>query len=92
MRERRCFRDRLGATRSVTVRSMADLVLRTPDARFASLPDFPWNPRYIDCGGVRVACIDEGPRDAAPVLLLHGEPSWSFLYRKMIPEIGRAHV
>jgi haloalkane dehalogenase len=61
-------------------------LLRTPDDRFASLPDFPYEPHYAEVGdAIRVAYIDEGPRDAAPVLLLHGEPSWSFLYRKMIP-------
>jgi haloalkane dehalogenase len=64
--------------------------LRTPDDRFTDLPDFPWTPRYVevadgDGGALRVACIDEGPADAEPVLLLHGEPSWSFLYRRMIP-------
>jgi haloalkane dehalogenase len=64
--------------------------LRTPDDRFTDLPDFPWTPRYVevadgDGGVLRVACIDEGPREAEPVLLLHGEPSWSFLYRRMIP-------
>jgi len=66
-------------------------VLRTPDERFASLPDFPYEPRYVDTGdGLRVAVVDEGPADAAPVLLLHGEPSWSFLYRKMIPVLVAA--
>ena len=61
-------------------------VLRTPDERFASLPDFPFAPNYVTISdGLRVHYLDEGPRDAAPVLLLHGEPSWSFLYRKMIP-------
>ncbi len=61
-------------------------VLRTPDERFADLPDFPWEPTYVETDdGLRMAVIDEGPRDAQPVLLLHGEPSWSFLYRKMIP-------
>ena len=64
-------------------------VLRTPDACFAALPDFPYSPHYVDVG-VRVHYIDEGPRDAAPVLLLHGEPSWSFLYRHMIPALVRA--
>jgi len=64
--------------------------LRTPDDRFTDLPDFPWSPRYVevadgDGGALRVACIDEGPQDSEPVLLLHGEPSWSFLYRRMIP-------
>lgn len=58
--------------------------LRTPDDRFADLPDFPWTPRYLDVGGLRMAYVDEGPRDAPPVLLLHGEPSWNFLYRKVI--------
>jgi haloalkane dehalogenase len=69
--------------------------LRTPDDRFTDLPDFPWTPRYVevadgDGGALRVACIDEGPRDGEPVLLLHGEPSWSFLYRRMIPGLLEA--
>jgi haloalkane dehalogenase len=59
--------------------------LRTPEDRFANLPDFPYTPRYTDVGGLRIAHIDEGPREAPPVLLMHGEPTWSFLYRKMIP-------
>jgi pimeloyl-ACP methyl ester carboxylesterase len=64
--------------------------VRTPDARFAELPGFPWGPRWIDdlpsLAGLRVAVIDEGPRDA-PVtwLCLHGNPAWSDLYRRMIP-------
>ncbi|WP_324275242.1 haloalkane dehalogenase [Blastococcus brunescens] len=61
-------------------------ILRTPDDRFADLPDFPYDPRYVEIdGGLRVAYVDEGPRDGETVLLLHGEPSWSFLYRRMIP-------
>ncbi len=60
-------------------------VLRTPDERFRDLPGFPFEPRYLEVGGLRVHYVDEGPRGAAPVLLLHGEPSWAFLYRKMIP-------
>lgn len=60
-------------------------VLRTPDERFVGLPGFPYQPHYVDLEGLRVAYIDEGPRDAAPVLLMHGEPTWSYLYRKMIP-------
>ncbi|MEM6489409.1 MAG: haloalkane dehalogenase [Pseudomonadota bacterium] len=64
--------------------------LRTPDERFLGLPDFPWTPRYRDdlpgYPGLRLARIDEGPEDAAQVFLcLHGQPSWSFLYRSMIP-------
>jgi len=60
-------------------------VLRTPEARFANLPDFPYQPHYVEVGVLRIAYIDEGPRDAPVVLLMHGEPAWSFLYRKMIP-------
>jgi haloalkane dehalogenase len=60
-------------------------VLRTPEACFACLPDFPYAPNYTEVGGLRIAHIDEGPRDAPIVLLMHGEPAWSFLYRKMIP-------
>jgi len=60
--------------------------LRTPDDRFADLPDFPWQPHYTEShAGLRMAYLDEGPRDAPVFLCLHGEPSWSFLYRKMIP-------
>jgi haloalkane dehalogenase len=64
--------------------------LRTPDDRFDSLPDYPFEPRYLsvpdgDGGTLRLHYVDEGPRDAPPVLLMHGEPTWSFLYRKMIP-------
>ena len=65
-------------------------VLRTPDERFENLPDFPFEPHYLniedqDLGGLRVHYLDEGPGDAPTILCLHGEPSWSFLYRKMIP-------
>lgn len=66
-------------------------ILRTPDARFASLPDYPFAPRYADVGdGLRMHYVDEGPREGAPILMLHGEPSWSFLYRKMIPVFADA--
>ncbi len=65
-------------------------VLRTPEERFATLPDFPYTPHYVELDGLRIAYIDEGPRDAAPVLLMHGEPTWSYLYRKMIPGLVAA--
>ena len=68
-------------------------ILRTPDERFANLPDFPYEPRYVevgDGGRLRVAYLDEGPADGETVLLLHGEPSWSFLYRRMIPVLTAA--
>lgn len=65
--------------------------LRTPDERFKDLPAYPFEPRYAETtDGLRVHYVDEGPRDAAPVLLLHGEPSWSFLYRKVIPVLTAA--
>jgi haloalkane dehalogenase len=64
-------------------------VLRTPDDRFTNLPGYPFAPHYIDADGLRVHYVDEGPR-SAPVLLLHGEPSWSYLYRKMIGVISAA--
>jgi haloalkane dehalogenase len=60
-------------------------VLRTPEVCFARVPDFPYLPRYTELGGLRMAHVDEGPHDAPAVLLMHGEPTWSFLYRKMIP-------
>ena len=66
-------------------------ILRTPDARFASLPGFPFAPRYVELdGGLRMAYVDEGPGAAPTVLCLHGEPSWSYLYRKMIPGLVAA--
>ena len=58
-------------------------VYRTPDERFAGLPGFPYEPHYVEQEGLRMHYLDEGGGD--PVLCLHGEPTWSFLYRKMIP-------
>lgn len=61
-------------------------VLRTPDVRFADLPGWSYAPRYLDVDGLRLHYVDIGPRDAAvTALCLHGEPSWAYLYRKMIP-------
>lgn len=65
-------------------------ILRTPDDRFESLPGYAFAPHYVDVGGLRMHYLDEGPSAAAPVLLLHGEPSWSYLYRKMIPLLAAA--
>ena len=66
-------------------------VYRTPDDRFTALPDFPFEPHYRElASGLRVHYIDEGPRDGLPVLMMHGEPSWCFLYRKMIPPVAAA--
>src|SRR5258708_11407821 len=64
--------------------------VRTPEDRFADLPDFAYPPRYADVGGLRLAYVEAGPPEGEPVLLLHGEPSWSFLYRKVIPVLAGA--
>src|SRR3954451_24110979 len=66
-------------------------ILRTPDERFADLPEFPYEPRYVEVdGGLRIGYVEDGPADGETVLLLHGEPSWSFLYRRMIPVLAAA--
>jgi haloalkane dehalogenase len=70
-------------------------VLRTADEHFANLPEFPYAPRYCeisdqDGGALRVAWVEDGPAEADPVLMLHGEPSWSFLYRRMIRILAAA--
>ena len=59
--------------------------VRTPDACFDDLPDWPYEPHYVEIDGLRQAYVEEGPADGEVVLLLHGQPSWSYLYRKMIP-------
>jgi haloalkane dehalogenase len=65
--------------------------LRTPDSRFANLPDYSFAPHWHELrSGLRLHYVDEGPRDAPAVLMLHGEPSWSYLYRKMIPVVAGA--
>jgi len=70
-------------------------LLRTPEERFANLPGYPFGPNYVEVPSgegdtIRIHHVDEGPKDASPVLLMHGEPSWSYLYRKMIPIIVNA--
>jgi len=65
-------------------------VYRTPDNRFDDLPDFPFAPHYGTLDGLRFHYLDEGPREAGPILLLHGEPSWCYLYRHMIPPLVEA--
>src|ERR1044071_5565416 len=63
-------------------------ILRTPDERFRELSGYSFEPHYVDVGDVRMHYIDEG--SGTTVLLLHGEPSWSYLYRKMIPVLVSA--
>ncbi len=67
-------------------------ILRTPEERFQNLPDYPFAPHYVEVDDMRMHYVDEGSPDADPVLLLHGEPSWSFLYRHMIPPIVGANL
>ena len=64
--------------------------LRTPESRFENLPGYNFGANYADVEGLRMHYVDEGPRDGAVVLLLHGEPSWSYLYRTMIPPLSEA--
>jgi len=59
--------------------------IRTPETRFKSLPNYQFDANYIDVDGLRMHYVDEGPQEADPILMLHGEPSWSYLYRHMIP-------
>ena len=66
-------------------------ILRRPEHRFASLPDYPYAPNYLEVApGLRMHYVEAGPSDAPPVLLMHGEPTWSYLYRHMIPRIAAA--
>jgi hypothetical protein len=70
-------------------------VLRTPDDRFENLSGFSYRPRYLeiqddDLGPLRIHYLDEGPADGPVVLCLHGEPTWCYLYRKMIPVLTAA--
>jgi haloalkane dehalogenase len=64
-------------------------IIRTPRERFDNLPDFPFTPRFVEVGGFTIHYVDEGSGE--PILLLHGEPTWSFLYRKMIGPLSRQH-
>jgi len=65
-------------------------VVRTPDSQFENLPDYDFEPNYVDVKGYRIHYVDEGPKDGQIVLLMHGQPSWSYLYRHMIPLLSEA--
>ena len=65
-------------------------ILRTPDDRFKRLAHYPFEPNYVDVNGVRMHYVDHGPKDGRVVLMMHGEPSWSYLYRYMIPVCAAA--
>jgi haloalkane dehalogenase len=64
-------------------------LIRTPEDRFANIPDFPFEPHYVEINGARIHYLDEG--SGKVILCVHGEPSWSFLYRKMIPILSQKH-
>ena len=64
---------------------LRDGVIRTPDERFENLEDYPFKSYYMTIDGLRIHYLDEGPKDAEPIILFHGEPAWSYLFRKMIP-------
>lgn len=64
--------------------------VRTPEKRFERLLDYPFAPNYLNIGEMRMHYVDEGPETASPVLMMHGEPSWSYLYRHMIPVCAAA--
>ncbi|MDR3662202.1 MAG: haloalkane dehalogenase [Mycobacterium sp.] len=67
-------------------------VFRTPDERFANLPGYDFAPNYVDVDGLRMHYLDEGPRDGTPIVCFHGEPTWAYLYRKMIgPFVAAGH-
>jgi len=65
-------------------------LLNTPEERFDNLPDFPFESHFIEADGIRIHYLDEGPEQVEVILLMHGEPSWSFLYRHMIPILVKA--
>jgi haloalkane dehalogenase len=69
---------------------MLKTILRTPEEQFLNLPGYPFEPHYVHVGGVRMHYVDEGPSDGQVVFMLHGEPSWSYLYRKVIPILAGA--
>ena len=82
------------ATNAAVSEELRPGVLRTPDERFENLKDYSFAPHYLEVdskvGKLRVHYVDVGPRDADPILLMHGEPSWSYLYRNMIPPLVAA--
>ena len=65
-------------------------ILRTPDERFQNIIDYPYSPNYLTIGDTRIHYLDEGPRDGEIIYLLHGEPAWSYLFRKLIPTLTQA--
>ena len=75
---------------SDAVNEISPGVYRTPESCFENLPGYDFQPNYLDCNGYRMHYLDEGDSEAEPVLMLHGEPTWSYLYRKMINPVAEA--
>ena len=72
--------------------STTPYAFRTPETRFENLPGYDFAPRYVEVDGLRMHYIDEGPQEGAPVVCFHGEPTWAFLYRKMVgPLVAAGH-
>ncbi|MEM7283109.1 MAG: haloalkane dehalogenase [Pseudomonadota bacterium] len=69
---------------------MKTKAIQTPDSRFVDLPDYPFEPNYLSIDNLRLHYVDTGPKSGPVALLMHGEPSWSYLYRKMIPIFAEA--
>tara|TARA_X000001036_G_scaffold87537_1_gene79582 strand:- start:222 stop:602 length:381 start_codon:yes stop_codon:yes gene_type:complete len=65
-------------------------IVRTPEERFNNIPDYVFDANYINIGDLRIHYLDEGPSDGEIIFLLHGQPTWSFLFRKMIPTLTQA--
>ena len=65
-------------------------IMRTPDSRFENLKDFDFEPNYMEVDGLRIHYVDEGPQDGKPIFLLHGQPTWGYLFRHMIPPLVEA--
>ena len=65
-------------------------IMRTPDSRFENLKDFDFEPNYMEVDGLRLYYVDEGPQDGKPIFLLHGQPTWGYLFRHMIPPLVEA--
>jgi haloalkane dehalogenase len=80
------------ADEDLPVRTTADGIeyVQTPDEFFTDLPDWPYEAQYVEIDGLRQAYVDVGDKDGEPILLLHGQPSWSYLYRHMIPVLSDA--
>ena len=83
-------RDRCDAKPLVRTTDAGVDFVRTPKSCFRDLPKFPYTPRHVEIDGLRQGYVEAGPRDGEVVLLLHGQPSWSYLYRKMIPVLAQS--